>query len=88
MVPTRFFRAACRSYRCSQYCRRDPGSPSGARPEVSGLLEGIASALGPQPALLVLDNFEHLVQEGAPLVRLLLEQIPAVTCISNLKAAA
>ena len=33
------------------------------------------------PALLVLDNFEHLVERGAPLVLSLLTRLPALTCL-------
>ena len=32
--------------------------------------------LSRQPSLLVLDNFEHLVEEGAAVVRTLLERVP------------
>jgi predicted ATPase/DNA-binding SARP family transcriptional activator len=35
----------------------------------------------PGSALLVLDNFEQLVEEGAPLVRHLLERVPNLTCL-------
>jgi predicted ATPase len=31
--------------------------------------------------LLVLDNFEHIVSEGTPIVRTLLERLPGVTCL-------
>lgn len=44
-------------------------------------LEQVAEFLGRHPALLVLDNFEHLVEEGAPLVRLLLERLPQLCCL-------
>ncbi len=33
------------------------------------------------PGLLVLDNFEHLAAEGAPLLHCLLEQAPHLTCL-------
>jgi predicted ATPase/DNA-binding SARP family transcriptional activator len=36
-----------------------------------------------QPWLLVLDNYEHLVEEGALLVRTLLERIPTLTCLAT-----
>jgi predicted ATPase/DNA-binding SARP family transcriptional activator/Tfp pilus assembly protein PilF len=36
---------------------------------------------GTRPSLLVLDNFEQLVEEGAPLVRTLLERVPSLTCL-------
>jgi predicted ATPase/DNA-binding SARP family transcriptional activator len=48
--------------------RRTPAGPSVAAPDVLG---GIAAALGPGPALLVLDNCEHVVRGAAELVRAL-----------------
>jgi predicted ATPase/DNA-binding SARP family transcriptional activator len=44
-------------------------------------LEQLVAALSPQPALLVLDNFEHLLPEGAWIVRTLLERAPTLTCL-------
>src|SRR5262249_26606889 len=44
-------------------------------------LEQAAAFLSRQPSLLLLDNFEHLVTEGAPLVQTLLEQAPTLTCL-------
>jgi predicted ATPase/DNA-binding SARP family transcriptional activator/class 3 adenylate cyclase len=44
-------------------------------------LEQVVAALEGQPALLVLDNFEHLVAEGTPLVWALLERAPRLTCL-------
>jgi predicted ATPase len=44
-------------------------------------LEQVVAALSPQPSLLVLDNFEQLVGEGALTVRSLLERVPRLTCI-------
>ena len=45
-------------------------------------LEQVITALsGLPPALLVLDNFEHLVERGAPLVSSLLTRLPALTCL-------
>lgn len=44
-------------------------------------LDQAVEALSQQPSLLVLDNFEHLVEEGAPLVRTLVEKIPTLTCL-------
>ena len=45
-------------------------------------LEQVAAALsGLPPALLVLDNFEHLVERGAPLVAALLTRLPTLTCL-------
>jgi predicted ATPase/DNA-binding SARP family transcriptional activator len=47
----------------------------------STAMEQITDALAPVPALLLLDNFEHLVAEGAALVRTLLERAPALRCL-------
>lgn len=44
-------------------------------------LEQIVEALSRQPVLLVLDNFEQLVGEGAALVQTLLARIPTLTCL-------
>jgi predicted ATPase/DNA-binding SARP family transcriptional activator len=44
-------------------------------------LEQVAAALSPEPSLLVLDNFEQLVGEGALTVRYLLERVPRLTCV-------
>jgi predicted ATPase len=44
-------------------------------------LEQVVEALNRQPSLLVLDNLEHLVEEGALLVKMLLERIPALACL-------
>jgi predicted ATPase/DNA-binding SARP family transcriptional activator len=44
-------------------------------------LEQIAALLSGRPALLVLDNFEHLVEGGAPVARRLLERLPGLTCL-------
>jgi predicted ATPase/DNA-binding SARP family transcriptional activator len=44
-------------------------------------LEQLVQALSGQKALLVLDNFEHLVEEGASVVRTLLERLPKLTCL-------
>ena len=51
-----------------------------ASPQLESL-EQAAQALSRQRSLLVLDNFEHLVDGGAPLVRTLLERVPALTCL-------
>ncbi len=45
------------------------------------LLEALADHLGGKQMLLVLDNFEHLVEPGAVLVRGLLERAPGLTCL-------
>jgi predicted ATPase/DNA-binding SARP family transcriptional activator len=45
-------------------------------------LDQVTEALAAQPeTLLILDNVEHLVEEGAPLVRELLARVPAVKCL-------
>ncbi|MFB3882374.1 MAG: BTAD domain-containing putative transcriptional regulator [Armatimonadota bacterium] len=44
-------------------------------------LEQAAEALSRQPSLLVLDNFEQLVEGGALQLRNLLERAPALTCL-------
>jgi predicted ATPase/DNA-binding SARP family transcriptional activator len=44
-------------------------------------LELVAAALADPPALLLLDNLEHLLPEGATPLRLLLERVPTVTCL-------
>ena len=44
-------------------------------------LDQIVTALSRQPSLLVLDNFEQLVEEGASVVRDLLERVPTLTCL-------
>jgi predicted ATPase/DNA-binding SARP family transcriptional activator len=43
-------------------------------------LEQVINTLSLQPTLLVLDNYEHLI-EGAPVVRSLLEHVPALQCL-------
>jgi predicted ATPase/DNA-binding SARP family transcriptional activator len=47
------------------------GSPAGRRSGPPGVLGGIVTALGPGPALLVLDNCEHVVRPAAELVHAL-----------------
>ncbi len=44
-------------------------------------LEQVAEALADRAALLVLDSFEHLVEEGAALVRTLLLRTPRLCCL-------
>ena len=46
-------------------------------------LEQIVALLHGRPWLLVLDNFEHLVEDGALLLRQLLERLPALTCLAT-----
>lgn len=43
--------------------------------------EQIAQALGDSPALLILDNFEHLLPEGASALRALLDTVPDLICL-------
>lgn len=43
--------------------------------------EQMVQHLSRQPALLVLDNFEQLVEMGASLVRTLLDRVPSLTCL-------
>jgi predicted ATPase/DNA-binding SARP family transcriptional activator len=49
----------------------DGGNPVGRRSAPPGVLGGIVTALGPGPALLVLDNCEHVVRGAADLVHTL-----------------
>jgi predicted ATPase/DNA-binding SARP family transcriptional activator len=44
-------------------------------------LEQVVAALRGRPVLLILDNFEHLVEEAAPRVWALLARAPALTCL-------
>jgi non-specific serine/threonine protein kinase len=44
-------------------------------------LEQAVELLSRQPSLLLLDNFEQLVEEGAPIVRALLERVPSLRCL-------
>lgn len=44
-------------------------------------LEQAAAALAKQPSLLILDNFEQLVEGGAEIVQMLLERLPALQCL-------
>ena len=44
-------------------------------------LEQVVEALSRQPALLVLDNMEQLVEEGALVVQTLLERVPSLTLL-------
>ena len=52
-------------------------------PRLPGIdpLEQATASLAQQPALLILDNFEHLVEEGAAIIGDLLQNAPAVTCL-------
>ncbi|MBI2300003.1 MAG: tetratricopeptide repeat protein [Armatimonadetes bacterium] len=53
------------------------------QPELVGAdpLDQVAEALRRQPALLVFDNFEHLVDGGASLVAELLQRVPKLVCL-------
>src|SRR5262249_55712830 len=51
------------------------------RPPVVEVLEQVISHLAAQPWLLVLDNYEHLIEEGALWVRTLLEEVPTLVCL-------
>ncbi|HZV03392.1 MAG TPA: tetratricopeptide repeat protein [Planctomycetota bacterium] len=46
-------------------------------------LERVAERLGRGPALLVLDNFEQLVREGAAVVKALLERAPSLSVLAT-----
>lgn len=49
-------------------------------PPSEPLAQAIA-ALGARTSLLVLDNFEHLINDGTRVVQQLLEQVPTLTCL-------
>src|SRR5262249_34953060 len=62
--------------------RSDPTwPPSGASSQEIRPLQWTA------PLLLILDNFEHLAESGASLVRSLLERVPALTCLVTSRQA-
>lgn len=50
-------------------------------------LDQIVQVLSGQPSLLLLDNFEQLVEEGALFVRTLLERAPTLTCLVTSRQA-
>jgi predicted ATPase/DNA-binding SARP family transcriptional activator len=64
---------------------RIPDAAAGAlgldRPADVEPMEQVIEHLSAQPWLLVLDNYEHLVDEGALLVRQLLERVPTLACL-------
>jgi len=43
----------------------------------------IIEALSRQPSLLIFDNFEHLLDGGASLIRVLLEKVPTLKCLAT-----
>jgi len=55
------------------------GLPRSAAQEPLEQVVAVLAAL--PPALLVLDNFEHLVERGTPVVFSLLSRLPALTCL-------
>ena len=68
---------------------RDPSAISGAvrdalrLPRLPGLdpLEQVSAALAEHQAVLVLDNFEHLLDGGTAAVAALLSRVPMLTCL-------
>src|SRR5207244_3957460 len=50
-------------------------------------VEQVVQALSEQASLLILDNFEHLIAEGAPIVHTLLSRAPALTCMVTSRQA-
>jgi non-specific serine/threonine protein kinase len=50
-------------------------------------VEQLAGVLPTERSLLVLDNFEHLVEGGGQVVRGLLERVPALTCLVTSRRA-
>jgi predicted ATPase len=60
---------------------RLPRSADGDRSEATSGAAQVVEALARHPALLVLDNFEHLVEAGAPVVQRLLERLPTLTIL-------
>ena len=63
--------------------RRTPG---GQRAVPTGVVAGIAAALGPGPALLVLDNCEHVVRGAADLVRALVSTTKDLRVLTTSRA--
>jgi predicted ATPase len=66
------------SRRTGEAIRDAMGLPSTAGGEA---IEQVTVALSQQRSLLLLDNFEQLVETGAPLVKRLLERAPSLTCL-------
>ena len=44
-------------------------------------LDQVVRALSQRPALLILDNFEQLMEGGVQIVQTLLERVPSLTCL-------
>ena len=44
-------------------------------------LEQVVEMFSRQPSLLVIDNLEHLLAEGASFVQTLLERVPSLKCL-------
>jgi predicted ATPase/DNA-binding SARP family transcriptional activator len=61
-------------------------TPVGQRAAPTGLLGGIAAALGPGPALLVLDNCEHVLGGAAELVGALVSMTQDLTVLTTSRA--
>lgn len=57
------------------------------RPAQVGALQRVADALGAAPTLLVLDNFEHLIEPGASVLSDLLQRVPTLTCLVSSRQA-
>ncbi|MFF4181904.1 ATP-binding protein [Streptomyces sp. NPDC001691] len=55
-------------------------------PGPAGLVDGIAGALGPGPALLVLDNCEHVIRGAAELVRALVSRTKELRVLATSRA--
>lgn len=68
-----------------------PDSPDGRRPaaDLAGpdAVARIAAALGGRPALLVLDNCEHVVEDAARLAERLLHGVPAMRVLATSREA-
>jgi predicted ATPase/DNA-binding SARP family transcriptional activator len=47
----------------------------------SSPLDQVIELLSRQPSLLILDNLEHLIEEAASVIRVLLERVPSLACL-------
>ncbi|HLK59472.1 MAG TPA: tetratricopeptide repeat protein [Chthonomonadaceae bacterium] len=61
----------------------DVVAPTARGAEQRDPLEKIVAALRPHASLLILDNLEHIASDAAELVTLLLDQLPALTCLAT-----